>query len=280
MAMTGAVASADRSVSRSRLFLGLFLLATLNASIGTAIEAVVARGWLGAAVNLFDLSAILWVALAAGLKILADDSGRSPWRRGDGVCAAVTVTAALLPLPFASAAALTGLSLWAIATSDRGSPLRRAALIFLAMTGALIWGRLMLVVFSGPLLGADAVFVSQLIGVQHAGNVLWSDTNAARVIVSGGCSSMHGMSLALLFWVTVTQYYSVGFGWRSVLACLAALAATVAVNVLRIGAMLTWPAHFQEIHEGWGAPAAMWLTLALVVGICLFGARREILHGR
>ncbi len=276
--MTGAALLADRGISRSRLFLGLFLLASLNAGIGTAIEAVVTRGWLSAITNLFDLSAILWVALAAGLKLLADDPVRSPWRRGDGLCAALTLAAAVLPLPFASAAALTGLSVRAIVTSESGSPLRRSAIIFLAMTGALIWGRLILVMFSGPLLNADAVFVAQLVGAEHAGNVIWSEANAARVIVSGGCSSLHGISLALLFWATVTQYYSVRWGWRAALTCLAALAATVAVNVLRIGAMLTWPDHFHELHEGWGAPVAMWLTLALVVAICLFGARREILH--
>lgn len=278
--MTGSAALADGRPSRSQLFLGLFLLATLNAGIGTAIEAVVTRGWLSAIANLFDISAILWVALAAGLKILGDDPDRLPWRRGDGLAAGLTLAAALLPLPFASATALTGLSLWAIVTSLSGSPLRRAAIIFLAVTGALMWGRLILVIFSGPLLSADAIFVSSLIGADHAGNVLWSDATAARVIVSGGCSSMHGISLALLFWATVTQYFSVRFGWRAAFTCLAALAATVAVNVLRIGAMLAWPAHFQELHEGWGAPVAMWLTLALVVAICLFGARREIFHGR
>ncbi len=84
----------------------------------------------------------------------------------------------------------------------------------------------------------------------------------------------------MLFWATINQFYRVRFGWTPLFVCLAALAATVAVNVARMAAMLRWPAHFQEIHEGWGYYAANWTTLILVAAICLWGARREIFAAR
>jgi exosortase/archaeosortase family protein len=264
--------------TRAQLFFGLFLLATLNGFVGVAVRAVEQSGLTRAAANLFEISAILWVALAAGLAILWHDRDETPLRRSDLAVAAALLAAALFPAPTASSAALAFAAGWAIFTSPAGSPLRRAGIIFLAITGALIWGRLMLAMFSRPLLDIDAWFVSQLLGSGHSGNMIWSD--GIRLLVAPGCSSMQGMSLAIVFWATVNQYFEVRFDRRAALTCLAALAATIAVNVLRIGSMLNWPQHLAEIHHGWGLQIASWTTLILVVGICLFGARREIFDAR
>lgn len=265
---------------RSRLFFGLFLIATLNAFVGPAVREVEAVGAAAAAANLFGISAILWVALAAGLKILADDPVLRPLRRGDGLVAALVLAAALLPAAPASSAALTGAALWAIVTGGWGAPLRRAGIVFLTVTGALLWGRLILAIFSRPLLDIDAWFVAALLDAGHSGNMIWSAETGTRLIVAPGCSSMQGMSLALVFWATVNQYFEVRFGWRATGYCLAAIGATVAVNVLRIGAMLRWPEHLNAIHYGWGFQLSMWIALILVVAICLHGARREIFGRR
>ncbi len=68
--------------TRAQLLFALFLIATLNGFVGTAVRTLTAHGWLAVA-DLFGISAILWTALAAGLKILADDERRDGWRRGD-----------------------------------------------------------------------------------------------------------------------------------------------------------------------------------------------------
>lgn len=272
-----AAVTARRFATRAQLLFALFLVTTLNAFVGAAVRALSAQGWLAIA-DLFGISAILWTALAAGLKILADDESETRWRRGDGPMAAVILAAAILPSPAASSAALTLLSVWTIATAAPGSAVRRAGILFLAVAGALLWGRLFLALFSRPLLDIDAWFVAHLLGAAHRGNLIWS--GGVRLIVAPTCSSMQGLSLALLFWVTVNQYFRVGFGWRPLLVCCAALAATVAVNVGRMAAMLRWPAHFQDIHQGWGFYAANWATLILVAAICLWGARRDVFATR
>ena len=266
------------AATRAQLFFGLFLIATLNGLVGIAVRAVEQSGWTRSAANLFEISAILWVALAAGLKILWDEREEERLRRGDIAIAAIVLGAALAPAPHASSLALALAAVWAIVTSPARSSLRRAGIIFLTITGALVWGRLMLAMFSRPLLDIDAWFVSLLLGSGHSGNMIWSDD--IRLLVAPGCSSMQGMSLALVFWATVNQYFDVPFGRRAALACLAALAATIAVNVLRIGAMLHWPEHLAEIHHGLGWHVANWTTLTLVVAICLYGARREIFGAR
>lgn len=278
--MTAGVIARATPFTRAQLFYGVFLIATLNGFVGMAVRTIEGAGWADAAFGLFGISAILWVALAAGLAILAEDDGKAAVRRTDLLLAGLVLVAALLPIPPISTAALTLASLWAALTAAPRSPLRRASIVFLTMSSAILWGRLLLAAFSQPLLAVDAVFVSGTLGVQHSGNMLWLADGSSRVIVAPGCSSMQGISLAIVFWATVNQFFRVPFGWKAVGYCLAAVAATIAVNVLRIGAMLHFTAYQEAIHTGWGMHIAMWTTLALVVAIILFGARREVFGPR
>ena len=81
------------SVPRDRLFAFAYLLLTLNALtifVGVAVESY---GWLGATLTLFDVSAIVWLAIAAGLALLWDTKSVTGPRRGD----AAMVGAAHLP---------------------------------------------------------------------------------------------------------------------------------------------------------------------------------------
>jgi exosortase/archaeosortase family protein len=271
--------AADAVVGRPVLFFWLFLIATANKMWALAVASVNDQGWANAAFNLFGISAILWLALAAGLALLRS-AAPAPLRRMDHAVAALTIGAALLPIYSASGIALTLVAAYAILTGRQGSELRRAAIIFLAMTSTLMWGPLILGFFNGPILGIDAWLVSHLAGAQQAGNQLHFIGSADAFVIAPGCSSFHGMSLALVFWATVNQWFRVRFDWQSLVWVAAALAATIAINVLRIGAIARFPDHFDAIHTGWGAEVAAWTTLLLVVGICLYGARRDVFADR
>lgn len=262
-------------VARADLFAGLFLLATLNGIIGWAVDSVRADGLLPAFTNLFGISAVVWLALAAGIAILRQGEAE-PVRRLDVAVAAMVVAVALLPSTGASRGAIALLAVYAIATSPSQSPIRRAGIIFLAITGAILWGRIALDTFGASLLALDATFVATLLGVPHGGNMIWTPDGAWRLVVFPGCSSMQGISVALLFWATVNQYFRVPFGWSAAGWAMLALAATVAINVVRIAALLWFPDHFEAIHTGWGWHLFMWATLLAVGAITLFGARREI----
>jgi exosortase/archaeosortase family protein len=237
------------------------------------------EGWAYSAFNLFGISAILWLALAGGLAILRN-AQQEPVRRMDVPVAALTLCAAILPIYSASGIALTLAASYAIGTSRRGSELRRAAIVFLAMTSTLMWGPLILGFFNGPILGVDAWLVSHFIGAPQVGNQIQFIGRQEAFVIAPGCSSFHGMSLALVFWATVNQWFRVRFAWQSLGWVAAALAATVAVNVMRIGAIARFPDRFDAIHTGWGAQLAAWTTLFLVVAICLYGARRDVFADR
>lgn len=276
--MTYAVA-ARTAIRRSALFFWLFLIAAANKMLALAEASVTDQGWAYSAFNLFGISAILWIALVAGLAILRT-APPEPVRRADVAVTALTICAAILPIYSASGVALTLAAFYAIVTSRPGSELRRAGIIFLAMTSTLMWGPLILVVFNGPILGVDAWLVSHLVGAPQAGNQIQFIGSAGTFVIAPGCSSFHGMSLALVFWATINQWFQARFTWQSLWWVAAALAATVAVNVMRMGAIALFPDHFDAIHTGWGAQLAAWTSLLLVVAICLFGARRDVFADR
>jgi exosortase/archaeosortase family protein len=265
-------------MGRTGLFFWLVAVAALNAFAGIGIRTWAERGPAYALFELFGISAIAWIAIAAALALLAAADDREPPRPADWPVAAIVGLASLLPVGTASSVALTFLALYMIATSRRGSPPSRSGIVCLAVTGTLIWGRVFLALFSRPLLDIDAWLVGALFGSRQAGNVISFVDGTGRVIVAPGCSSWQGMSLALLFWATVNQYYGVRFDRRAVATLLLALVATLAVNVLRIGAMIEFPQHLAEIHHGYGWHIAVWASLIAVGTLCVAGARREILR--
>jgi len=263
-------------LDRSRLFLWLFLIAALNAFAGLALSSISVAGWAGAALNLFGISAILWVALAAGVALMRAAPEGDPVTRRDWAVAGAGLLAIFLPSATISSGALTLFALYGLTTGAPASPLRRAAIIFLAMSGATLWGGLILAAFSHPLLDLDAFFVSRIAGVAQEGNLIAFADGSGTMAVAPGCSSLQGISLALVFWATVNQWFEVPVGTRSFAWLGAAVAATVAVNVLRIAALAHFPVHFDSIHGGLGWHVAAWTTMMLIAAICVWGARREI----
>jgi exosortase/archaeosortase family protein len=241
-----------------------------------AFRIIPERGIAFALFELFGISAILWAALAAALALLHADEADDPATGLDVLVAALVAIAALLPAAPASSAALTLLAVWMIARSPSVSPSRKAGVIALSLTASLLWGRVFLALFSRPLLDIDTWLAGRLVGAPAVGNILTLVDGSGAIAVAPGCSSWQGMSLALVFWVTVNQWFGVRFGWRPLGWCLLALAATILVNIVRIGAMVHFPQHLEAIHHGYGWHLAMWTSLILVCAICLFGARREI----
>ena len=263
-------------LTRGALFFWLFLIAAGNGLAGFAVQWTLGHGLARSLADLFGISAVVWVAAFAALAILRSSETAEAPLRADWPVAAVVAAAALVPAGPASAVALTLLSGYAIATSNAGEPLRRAAIIFLSITGTLIWGRLLLALLSKSLLSADTFLVASLFGTEQTGNLIGYAGGGGALTVAPGCSSLQGMSVAFVFWALVNQWFQVRFtkaalGWLG-----AALAVTVAINVVRIGSMVMFPEHIEALHHGIGWHVFAWATLAAVAAICLYGARHAV----
>ena len=263
-------------LSRERLFFWLSLVASLNALAGLLIRASIQDGLGHSVFNLFGISAIVYLAIFAALAILLETNVTSIDFSDKAVAVFVFATA-MLPMANASSVALTLLAIYAITTSAHRSPLGRAGVILLSVTMALIWGRLSLALLSRSLLSVDAFFITTFAGAEHIGNkVMFVEPSYGSFVIAPGCSSLQGMSLAFVFWMTVSQWYRLPFGLRSSLYCLGAVLATLGINVARLSTIAHFPEHFDKLHTGVGWVVASWLTFAAIFIIVALGARREI----
>ena len=265
-------------LSRAELFAGLCVLGFANGIARRMYDVVVSDGTAAAFAGAFGISAVVWVAFVVCPALLLRVP-REPLTRTDPIVAACALGAFALPLGSASWIALTGLALYLLrdAVTPRGrppSPVHRGAWVLLAITGAMFWGRLLLSSASGPVLGADALLVGWLAGTETVGNTVRFADGAGYVWIAPGCSSLANISLAILCWVLFAQ--SRGFGWslQGFGWCLLACLCVVVINVTRIGLMVLHREHFDLIHGPTGIAVASWLSVATVLGVCLYGTRR------
>ena len=259
-----------RGWSREPLFAFAFLLLTLNGLTTFFGGAVAAQGWSVAALNLFDISAIVWLALAAGLALLWSAPAWDLLRAGDRVVLSGALLAALLPVAAVSSLCLTGLAVWCLRTGAPGAPLRRAGIVFLSLTAFLLWGRIALAWGAGPLLTADARFVAWLAGTQSLGNAV-EFADGTRFLIAPGCSSLHGVSLALILWTTVVQYFGLATDRRAWATLALAVTASIAVNGARLAVIAWHPHDFAYWHGGTGAALFGWIALIILTAVIYRG---------
>ena len=266
-------------LTRPVLFYGLFVIVTANALAGQVLRTSQAEGWISSFLQLGGYSAIIWIACAAGLALISTDdpSADDALHRADGWVAAVILLLAILPMSTASAAGLTLLAFWAIFSTARGGGIHRAGIVFLAVSVSLLWGRIFLAIASRPILDIDAMVSGWLVGSHGTGNHIAFTDGSGYFVVAPGCSSLHNISLALVLWATVTQYYRIAINARALLVALLAVAAAFGVNIIRLASLAHFPAHFDELHVGWGLPLFGWMSLIAIVAVVIGGFRKQIL---
>jgi exosortase/archaeosortase family protein len=131
-------------------------------------------------------------------------------------------------------------------------------------------------------LQSDAILVSTLIGSDRVGNVfsgaLGPDGLPTHFAIYPQCSSLHGMSIAILAWVTISNTLGIAWSAKHVVWGLLAALSMLAVNVSRMSLIGLFPSHYSAIHGSPGNEIAAWLSLTLVVAIPLLGIGREALR--
>ena len=260
---------------RGQCFLWTTGILVANALIGPALADAGTRSLASSALNLFGISAFYFVALLAALVLVREDKEQTS--RLDWFVIAVCLVTALLPNYTLARFLVSALGVYLIFSSSVATSGRRAGIIVVALGGALFWGPVMLFAMGHPVLELDAKLTSWLYGFDRVGNTInFTDGTPGGIIIAPGCSSWHGLSLAILFWITIQQWFATTLRAASFLWLALALLATIFVNNLRLAALAAYPEQFEMIHHGYGATIAGWTTMILVVSICLFGERRAI----
>src|SRR5205085_5860280 len=139
------------SFSRGAAFAGAGVLAALNAQADQIVSTLTWQPALSAVIGLAGISAIIWAAMAAAWKMGSEDESEFRGARDYAVLGAV-VLSSFVPLSYAAQGGLLLCAGYLLATAGRNDCARRSAMILLALTGPLIWGRLILHLFEVPIL--------------------------------------------------------------------------------------------------------------------------------
>ena len=131
--------------------------------------------------------------------------------------------------------------------------------------------------FAKPLLDIDASMVGWLLGTSQNGNMVRFADGSGALVIFPACSSLAGVSLAILCWVAVCQATQHKRSAFDLVWCGLACASVVLINISRLSIMGLSEWCYQTMHGQWGSTSANVLTLALVAGFSLLGVRRELL---
>jgi exosortase/archaeosortase family protein len=263
-----------KSITRNELFAILYILGCANGLLGRMIQAAQISDW-ESAISGIDINVIVLFACFAGISMILEDDSESV-RPRDLTVAAVFLVFVGLPIFALSWVAVTGLSLYILLFANANSDRVRGATVMLALTAPMLWSRLLFQLFAKFILDIDAGLVALLLGTARTGNMVRMVDDSGYMIVMPACSSLANMSLALLCWVTITQWvrhrWVVADVFWAALACLT----VITVNVTRISLMGWSQTHYKYIHSTWGDLITNSIMLTLMVAVTVLGARREI----
>jgi hypothetical protein len=261
---------------RNEYFAGLCILACANGLGLQIIQSIGRRGWADAVLNGFEISAIIFIACAAGISFILRD-GAGEIRPMDCVVGAVSLVLIILPIGATSWLALTALSVYMLLLADATPQRRRGAVLLLAITVPMLWSRLLFECFSKLILEIDATLVGWVMGTDRVGNMVRFAHGPGILAIYPACSSLANMSLAFLCWVTISQCAGHRWAPRDILWCSLIVTSVVAVNVTRLSIMGLSEWHYQTIHNNqWGEIFVNVMVSGLVVGISVLGVRREL----
>jgi len=262
-------------IRQAELFAALYVLGCLNGLAVQGALSVSQLGWTEAVLATFQISAIVWIAGAAGIFFLLHDT-TGDIRLSDLVVGAGFLLLVMLPFAQLSWLAVTMLSLYIIYTSSSGW-LRRGAIILLVTTIPVFWGGLLLDLFSSRILTLEASMVSWVLGTPQSGHLVRFADNSGTLAINPGCSSVVNISLAFLCWVTIYQWARHRWSARDILWCGLVCGSAIALNVLRLSIMGLSHSHYTAIHGNLLADTITnTILLGLVITISVLSVRHEL----
>jgi exosortase/archaeosortase family protein len=222
------------------------------------------------------VSAIVWLAVLASLGLVLR-TGEEKVKSIDLFIGAIVLALTAMPVPKLSWVALTLASIYISRSSPAGSVMQRGSLICLALTAPMAWGPTLMHAYFEPFQRIDALFVSAITGTDRLGSLVQLADGSGYLLIAQGCSSFHNVSLAMLGWVTVSQFVGTTHSiYQQLRWCLLAGAAVLTVNVVRISLIALYPSYYDLLHGPIGETVANWISFGLIAGICYFGVRHDL----
>jgi len=165
--------------------------------------------------------------------------------------------AAFLPIRLASAMGvfLAGVYLSMTGVSSGRSGMSRSSrlgMMFLALSGTLLWGKMLIRLVPMTILRIDAKLAGTIAGVAVNGNLMSNHGAAGGVVIYPGCSSVHNMSLAVILWAALLCNFAIRPNRKLVAFGALAVFSMGLINVIRLSSLVYFPGYFDFLHEGFG----------------------------
>lgn len=247
------------------------LLAACNGLAAPLLIAVQQRGLGGAVLGTFGINPIFWFALLVAGAIAFEPEAEDRLGQADLAVVVGVVALAVIPIVSAGSAGVLLAGGWLAWRGSTGSRARRSGLVLLALTASLIWGHFFLMFLGDRIVALDGSFVAWLAGTEARGNLVGFDDGGKPMMIAFGCSSLHNLTMAIQFWVAMTQLLKIPFGPRSLLVLLAAVLANVLVNGLRLATIAHNRSEFDYWHTGGGGTLFAWIAVATVATVVMMG---------
>ena len=261
-------------ISRNTIFGALVSVAFLNYVFAAAGQSISRDGLWLAISSTFGISALIWIAMLYVVSLMLETTDNIEVDRRDIAVFTTAVLLILVPHKYVPVLALSGIAVYLYVRADTPNNLRKAAILLGAATVPMLWGNLLMLFFNEFILSADAFLVSLVSNAERVGNVVINADSDWYIKISRGCSSLSNLSIGVLSWTFFVLFYDRKYGAYKFIWLVVILIPIVVINVIRM-AMIVADFNFYDIlHEGAGANAANFITLAVIVGISYIGIRR------
>jgi hypothetical protein len=270
-----AIPSEYNSMTRKVFFLGLITYGLLTGLLYRIVSLIDRIGWTDAAVYVFSISVIVWVAIYIGADLILADNDDEPVGKldeGVGIVGLLLCSIPYAPVCWLGITTLTG---WLVITTVPQTSMHRGALILLATTFPMLWSRVIFRFLSEPFLLADAWIVAKLLNTANEGTRITFADKSGVLEVSPACSSWANISLVLLTWMVVSQYQKrtwqvLDLGW-----CALVVLTVVGINIIRMAMMGISERNYFLIHGTVGSTIISWMIVGATVALCLWGTRSD-----
>ena len=248
------------------------LVAACNGVAAPVFLSVESKGLVPSLLNTFGLSPIFVFVMFIAAAIAFENEGESRLGRFDIGVLGLVLVLAFVPIVSAGSAAVLLAGAWLTFSSTAGSRGRRTGIVLLALTTSLIWGHLFLALLGDRIVSIDGRFVAWLAGTEAQGNLVGFSDGGKPMMIAYGCSSLHNLTMAIQFWVGITQLLRIPLGRGSLLVLAAAVIGNVLVNGVRLATIAHNRDQFDYWHTGGGGMLFGWIAVITVAAIVMMGS--------
>ncbi|WP_372782156.1 hypothetical protein [Phenylobacterium sp.] len=263
-------------LSDGKMFPVTIFVLIANAVASKVLAAFAEHGPVAALVGGLGLSWAFWLSFALCIRLALIEEDRAPRPRDLWVCGACLL-AALIPISQVSALACTALALVLLLDRTRGVALKAAAWILLAISVQLLWSRLTMLLFVGPIAALDAHLVSLLTQTPVQGNtVQFADGARGGMSILGACTSVQNASVALMLFVAIVRTFRPAPVRSEIYLLIGLFLSVVVINVVRLALMAQSMAMFRLVHGDVGGGVTNGIITADALLWAVISVRREI----